>query len=144
MLCIWFWVLRLAWLLRVLNSVNILPSLLIFTFSSYDIYGLLDFNSSLLSIRVNSIGGSGVEEDNDLEDDDETPRASIQATQIKDKTSYILNGNNHTDDSHNIFPIRKPPLPSQTTTNESADFYSTVELMRSKWFHHHSIKRARL
>ncbi len=77
--------------------------------------------------------------DTDLEDDDETPRASNQASQVKDskdKNTYFLNGNNHSDDSHNnIFSIRKPPLPTQTsnTTAESAEFYSIIELMRSKW-----------
>jgi hypothetical protein len=74
--------------------------------------------------------------DTDLEDDDETPRASIQAFQIKDKNPSIFNGNNHSDDSHQILSNRKPPLPTQSTTittAESAEFYSIVELMRSKW-----------
>jgi hypothetical protein len=77
--------------------------------------------------------------DTDLEDDDDkTPRASTEATQIKDsieKTSYFLNGNNHLDDSHQSVSTRKPPLPSQTsiTTNESTEFHSIIELMRSKW-----------
>ena len=77
--------------------------------------------------------------DTDLEDDEETPRASIQAFQIKDKTPPLFNGNNHSDDSQQILSNRKPPLPippSSTTaanTPESIEFQSIVELMRSKW-----------
>jgi hypothetical protein len=79
--------------------------------------------------------------DTDLEDDDETPRASIQAFQIKDKNPSVFNGNNHLDDSHQILSNRKPPLPTPTTTTtptttgtpEATEFFSIVELMRSKW-----------
>lgn len=59
----------------------------------------------------------------DLEDEESTPRASIQALQNKEKLS---NGTNHTDEPQSS---RKPHQPSP----ESTEFYSIVELMRSKW-----------
>lgn len=70
--------------------------------------------------------------DTDLEDDEETPRASVQAFQIKDKHPPLANGNNRPDDSHQLFSSRKPPVPSQPSA-ESTEFYSIIELMRSKW-----------
>ncbi|CAF3568864.1 unnamed protein product [Rotaria socialis] len=80
--------------------------------------------------------------DTALEDDDETPRASVQATHMKDlkeNNSARLLGNNHVDSSNNLFLTRKPPVPSQMpvataiTPNDNSEFDSIVELMRSKW-----------
>ena len=106
--------------------------------------------------------------DTDLEDDDETPRASVQVSQIRDakeKSIYSHSGelprpigissntsvalsqgtnglrshiDQHPDDLQHLHPIRKASLPPQPTSllaisNESADFHSIVELMRSKW-----------
>ena len=54
-----------------------------------------------------------------------------------------INGNRshsdqHTDELQHLYPLRKASLPPQPTpvlpfSNESSDFYSIVELMRSKW-----------
>ncbi|CAF0889942.1 unnamed protein product [Rotaria sordida] len=84
--------------------------------------------------------------DTDLDDDDETPRASMQISQIKDKNIHSntgtnnvrSHGNNHPDNSHNIFSTRKLPFTSQSSittpiTNENSDFDTIVELIRSKW-----------
>ncbi|CAF0896649.1 unnamed protein product [Rotaria sordida] len=84
--------------------------------------------------------------DTDLDDDDETPRASMQTSQIKDKNIHSntgtnnvrSHGNNHPDNSHNIFSTRKLPVTSQSSittpiTNENSDFDTIVELIRSKW-----------
>ncbi|CAF0795206.1 unnamed protein product [Rotaria sordida] len=84
--------------------------------------------------------------DTDLDDDDETPRASMQISQIKDKNIHSntgtnnvrSHGNNHPDNSHNIFSTRKLPVTSQSSittpiTNENSDFDTIVELIRSKW-----------
>ena len=59
--------------------------------------------------------------DTDLDDEEETPRAPIQAFQIKEKPPTQSNG--------------KPPLPSSQPppASESTEFYSLIELMRSKW-----------
>ncbi len=50
----------------------------------------------------------------------------------------LVQRNNHFDDSHTILSNRKPPLPPQSPIptsirNESSDFYSIVNSMRSNW-----------
>lgn len=66
--------------------------------------------------------------DTDLDDEEETPRASIQTVQNKEKIPMQSNGTNH-------FDARKPPLPSSQPppSAETTEFYSIIELMRSKW-----------
>ncbi|CAF4713645.1 unnamed protein product, partial [Rotaria sp. Silwood1] len=53
-------------------------------------------------------------------------------------TNVRLYGNNHVDNSPNIFAIRKLPVTTQSSiptpiTTENSDFDSIIELMRSKW-----------
>ena len=67
--------------------------------------------------------------DTDLEDEEATPRASTQALSMKEKISSLSNGTNHTDESNQLHSSRKPSHPSP----ESTEFYSIIELMRSKW-----------
>ncbi|UJR15557.1 hypothetical protein I4U23_002496 [Adineta vaga] len=72
--------------------------------------------------------------DNELEDDEATPRATVQLSQLNDLIYSQTETNGYRSNSHpysnNIFATQRSILSSQS---ESSEMHSLIETMRAKW-----------
>lgn len=77
--------------------------------------------------------------DTDIEDEEETPRASVQVSQLRDSKEKVFIHPPVEDLQAMPYNFRKSSLSSQSTplipplSNENTEFNSIIDLMRSKW-----------